>query len=380
MAECRTCYLWSIMKTNFNDLVPEHVKAFSPYIPSKPDEYLKQMFRIDHFHRLNNNENYLGPVLMAENSIQNLNSIDIPKYPSGDAFSLREKLAEKFSFEKDNFLIGNGSNELITSIVKAFCQNGDNIVAADKTYAVYEWVAEYSGIDVKLAELDDDHQLPVSRMLDAIDSHTKIIFLCNPNNPTGKYWTTEMMRYFLDQVDGRCIVVLDEAYFEFVEKTDFPDGMKLVQDYPNLVVFRTFSKMYGLASLRIGYLFADQRLISIIEKTHIKYSVNHLAQISAWESLNNDHELLSKTREEVQKGKIILKHCFNDLGLNHSGGEGNFWMVELPVSDLLVYKKLMKKGFAIRPMTTFRFPNWIRVSIVEHEVMDKFCKAIKTVL
>jgi histidinol-phosphate aminotransferase len=365
------------MNVDFNFLVPDYIKGFTAYIPSKPDDYIKQMFKVNHFYRLNNNENFLGPVSGAADLIHQLEQGVIPAYPSGDSFSLREKLAERFEKSPGQFLIGNGSNELITSIVKAFCEKGNNIIAADKTYAVYEWVAQYSGFEARLVKLDDKHQLSPERVLEAIDSNTKIIFLCNPNNPTGKYWNKEQLEGFLQKVNNRCIVVIDEAYFEYVDKKDYPDGMHVLNNHPNVVVFRTFSKMYGLASLRIGYLCAQPNLIHIIEKTHIKYSVNVLAQLTAWQSMHQDEELIQRSQEAVAKGKTMLLNCVNDLGFNHVGDQGNYWMIELPTSDMIVYKKLMRKGFAVRPMTAFRFPNWIRVSIAEESIMQKFTETFK---
>ena len=365
------------MNVDFNFLVPDYIKGFTAYIPSKPDDHIKRMFKVEHFYRLNNNENFLGPVSGAPELIHQLEQTVIPAYPSGDSFSLREKLAEKFKKSADQFLIGNGSNELITSIAKAFCEKGNNIIAADKTYAVYEWVAQYSGFEVRLVKLNEKHELLPEKVLEAIDQNTKIVFLCNPNNPTGKYWNKEQLEFFLEKVNNRCVVVLDEAYFEYVNREDYPNGMELMNKYPNAVVFRTFSKMYGLASLRIGYLCARPELISIIEKTHIKYSVNLPAQLTAWQSMHDDFELIRKSREEVARGKKLLLNCIDHLGFNHVGDQGNYWMIELPASDMIIYKKLMRKGFAVRPMTPFRFPNWIRVSIAEYSIMQKFCETFK---
>jgi histidinol-phosphate aminotransferase len=338
------------------------------------------MYRLDHLYRLNNNENFLGPVRNAVTKVHEVESSLLPQYPSGDGFSLTVKLAEKFNKSSEQFLVGNGSNELITSVVKAFCEKGDNIVAADKTYAVYEWVAQFSGFEANLVKLNDAHQLQPEQVLDAINHKTKVVFICNPNNPTGKYWDTQTLKSFLHKVDNRCIVVVDEAYIEFVDKDDFPNGMELMEEFPNVVVFRTFSKMYGLASFRIGYLCAQRELIQIIERTHTRYSVNHLAQLTAWETMHNDAVLIEATKKMVTQARSILVNCFDDLGLNHLGDQGNFWMAQLPVSDLMIYKKLMRKGYAVRPMTNFRFPNWIRVSMDRKEVMLSFCEALKTTL
>ncbi|MCE5335617.1 MAG: aminotransferase class I/II-fold pyridoxal phosphate-dependent enzyme, partial [Desulfobacteraceae bacterium] len=247
----------------FDRLVPEYIKRFQAYIPSKPDDELKKLYRCSRLFRLNNNENPLGPPPAAREVIRTFLPQQASIYPSGDAYYLRCRLAEMFGLHPDQFLAGNGANEVIGFVIKAFCREGDNIVTADKTFAVYEWVAEFSGFEARLVPLknfffDDEG------MLASIDEQTKVLFVCNPNNPTGTYWKEDRLRRFLDRIAGDQIVVVDEAYAEFVEDPDFPDSMTLIGEYPNLVVFRTFSKMYALAGLRIGFLAGDMEVVDVI--------------------------------------------------------------------------------------------------------------------
>lgn len=256
-----------------NRLVPEYIKKFEPYIPSKPDLELMRLYNVDHLWRLNNNENPLGPPEASARIIERFPRIRASIYPSGDAYYLRVRLAEKFCIDPDQIIFGNGANEAIAFVIKAFCQEGDNIVTADKTFAVYEWIAEFSGFEARLVPLKD-FSFDDRGMLDRIDEKTKILFVCNPNNPTGTYWGEDRLRHFLDAVAGRRIVVVDEAYCEFVEAADYPDGMRLLKEYPNLVTFRTFSKMYGLAGLRIGYLAGSRNVVDVIRRTCVVYSVN----------------------------------------------------------------------------------------------------------
>lgn len=185
---------------------------------------------------------------------------------------------------------------------------------------------------------------------------------------------------FLDRVDNRCIVVVDEAYAEFVEATDFPDGMKLLQHYPNLVVFRTFSKMFGLAALRIGYLAGQAEVVDIIRRTCVVYSVNGLAQEAAIATLTDGDEHILKTRTLVREAKAALLRGLTALNLTYIAGEGNYVIVRLPVSDTLVYRKLMQQGYMIRTMTGFRMPNHIRVTLQPVPVMEGFLEALKKVL
>jgi histidinol-phosphate aminotransferase len=360
---------WSL-----EQLLPNYIKRFEPYTPSKPDEELIKFYGCSHLYRLNNNENPLGPPPASQEAIRSFSPARAAVYPSGDAYHFRHKLSDKFGKQPEQFLVGNGANEVIGFVIKAFCEQGDNIITADKTFAVYEWVAEFSGIEVRIVPLKD-YAFDDQGMLDQIDVRTKILFLCNPNNPTGTYWSHEKLRHFLEEIDGRRIVVVDEAYFEFVEAEDYPDGMSLIDEYPNLVVFRTFSKMYGLAGLRIGYLAGGLQLVDAIRHTCIVYSVNGVAQEAALAAVADDDHLL-RTRRMVRDGKAFLKKQLSKLNLPFISGEGNFLMVKLPMSDTLVYRKLMKQGVMVRTMTGFRFPNHIRVTISKMEAMEAFIDAL----
>lgn len=360
-------------------LVPPYIQRFQAYIPSKPDEELQKIYRCSRIFRLNNNENILGPPPAALRVIQGFPPPRAAIYPSGDAYYLRCRLADLFGMHPDQFLVGNGANEVIGFVIKAFCQEGDNIVTADKTFAVYEWVAEFSGFEARLVPLvnfgfDDEG------MLASIDARTKIMFVCNPNNPTGSVWTRERLCRFLDRIDGRQIVVVDEAYAEFVADPSYPDGMALIRDYPNLVIFRTFSKMFALAGLRIGYLAGSKEVVDIIRRTCVVYSVNSLAQVAALAALEDSGEHLARTRELVSRGKTFLKREIGGLGLPYVLGEGNFMMIKLPMNDALAYRKLMTRGVMVRSMTGFRFPNWIRVTVSNDEALDALMEALSKVL
>ena len=360
-------------------LIPNHIRDFDPYTPSKPDQELKQLYGLDHLHRLNNNENVLGPAPNACRILHEFSAGTIPIYPNGDSFDLRLALAQLSGKSPDQFLVGNGSCEIITSIIKAFCSPGDNIVTADKTFAVYEWVATFSGCEARLVPLNNFGFDPQG-MLDAVDARTKIIFVCNPNNPTGTYWDTQTMTRFLDAVNEKCIVVIDEAYFEYVDQPDYPNAMQLMETWPNVVTFRTFSKMYALAACRIGYLCASKEIVHIVRRAHIVYSVNTLAQIMALAALNDETDFMDRTRQMVTSDKTMLTRTCKNLGLPIVAGEGNYVMIKVPVADTLIYRRLMKKGFMVRTMTGFRFPNWIRVSMGLPQVMEGFCNALEGVV
>jgi histidinol-phosphate aminotransferase len=357
------------------ELVPDYVRNFQAYIPNKPDRILMREYGAPFLHRLNNNENPLGPPPAAQEAIAAYPARNLSIYPNGDSFELRQALSQRFGFPAEQFLVGNGSTEAITSLIKAFCQPGDDIVTADKTFAVYEWVAQFSGIEARLVPLRQ-HAFDPEAMLARLGRRTKIVFLCNPNNPTGTYWPSGTLVDFLERAGGQHIVVIDEAYCEYVDKPDYPDAMRLIERFPNVVVFRTFSKMYGLAGLRAGFMVGSAAVIGMVRRTANTYSVNSLAQIAAQAALADDCGHIARSRQMALEARAYLSKLFDALELPCIGGEGSYIMVKMPVNDALIYRRLMRRGFMVRPMTSFRFPGWVRVTLRELEVMDCFAEAL----
>lgn len=364
---------------SLTELVPEHVLHFESYVPSRPDEVLMRQYGVDRLLRLNNNENALGPPQAAREALAAFPPARGAVYPSGDCHFLRQSLGRAFGKDPERFLVGNGSCEVITSVIKAFCQPGDAIVTADKTFAVYEWVAAFSGIESRLIPLKD-FALDPEAMLQAVTERVKIVFLCNPNNPTGSWWNKATLERFLAGVAGRAVVVLDEAYREFVDSGDFPDGMEVMERHPNVLVFRTFSKMYGLAALRVGYLCGQTEAVDIVRRTHLVYSVNSLGQLAARAALEEGAAHVEATRGMVAQARGYLRGVFDSLGLEYVAGEGNFIMARVPIPDTRLYRLLMRQGVMVRTMTGFRFPNWIRVTLARQPEMEAFALALRTSL
>lgn len=361
------------------DRVPAYVREFESYVPSRPDPALMRQYGVSSLHRLNNNENALGPPPKAQEILAAFAPGRAAVYPSGDAFDLRHALAARFGLAPDQFLVGNGSCEVIGSVMRAFCGPGDNVVTADKTFAVYEWVARFSGVEPRLVPLRD-HALDPEAMLAAVTERTRLVFVCNPNNPTGTWWDERTLDRFLTRLADGAVVVLDEAYREFLDDPAFPDGMKVMERHPNVMVFRTFSKMYGLAGLRVGYLCGAQEAVDIVRRTHIAYSVNTLGQVAAAAALEDDAGHLAATRRMVAEAKAYLVDLFEAMGLEHVANAGNYVMVRAPIPDTLLYRRLMREGVMIRTMTGFRFPNWIRVTLALEPAMTAFARALRKVL
>lgn len=360
----------------FDVLVPDHIKTYQAYIPSRPDDVLKRLYGCERLFRLNNNENPLGPSPAARQALESFPAVRAHQYPSGDAYHLRRALADRFGMDPEQFVVGNGANEVISFVIKAFCQEGDNIVTADRTFAVYEWVATFSGLEARLAPLKGFGFDP-EELLARVDGRTKIVFLCNPNNPTGSLWKEPELLSFLDRIHGRCIVVLDEAYVEFVESEDTPDGLRLLEAHPNLVVFRTFSKMFALAGLRIGYLAASREVADIIRRPCIVYSVNAMAQVAAQASLEDADAWIDQTRDHIRAMRTRFCAGLDALGLPYVSGEGNFVMVRTPLNDALAYRRMMARGVMVRAMAGFRYPDWIRVTLGLPESLEACLEALR---
>jgi len=359
-------------------LVPEHVRQFEAYTPSPPDEELCRLFGCRRLIRLNNNENPLGPPPAAAEVLRHLDAAAAVRYPSGDCSPLRRRLAEQLGLTPEQLLLGNGANEVIAFVLRTFCALGDNIVTADRTFAVYEWIARFSGIEARLAPLRD-FTFDEEALLALVDERTKVVFLCNPNNPTGTWWSRERLIRFLERLGSEHMVVLDEAYFEFMVQPGTVDGIALLARFPNLIVFRTFSKFYGLAGLRIGYLAAATEVVDMVRKTCIVYSVNAVAQAAAMAALG-DADFAARTHAMVRQGQTLLAELCARLQLPFLGGDCNFVMIRLPCSDTLAYRLLMRQGVMVRTMTAFRFPGWLRVSIATAGEMTRFAEALEQML
>lgn len=365
--------------TALADLVPDYVRRFAAYIPSQPDDELCRLYGVERLWRLNNNENPLGPPEAARRALAGLDPAAAAIYPSGDAWHLRRRLAALHGLDPQQILVGNGANEVIAFVIKAFCEPGDCIVTADRTFAVYEWVAAFSGIEPVLVPLRDFGFDAEAMLAAAARPRCKIVFVCNPNNPTGSWWDRATLARFLAGIGGRAIVVLDEAYAEFVEDDDFPDGLSLIAAHPNLVVFRTFSKMFGLAGLRIGWMAGSPEVLDMVRRTCVVYSVNGPAQVAALAAAG-DLGHVRATNAAVAEARRHVAAEMRALDLPVVAGAGNFLMVRLPIADTAAHRRLMAQGVMIRSMTGFRFPNWIRVSLALPEPMEAFVKGVRSLL
>ncbi|HYR59030.1 MAG TPA: histidinol-phosphate transaminase [Chthoniobacteraceae bacterium] len=343
------------------------------YEPGKPIEDVARELGLkpSEIVKLASNENPLGPSPKALAAMRDMLE-RAHFYPDGGGYYLREAIARKFGFERGNVILGCGSNEIIEFIGKAFLNPGDEIVTARHAFVVYKLMATLFGArTIEVPDPNFAHDLDA--MAAAITPKTREIFIANPNNPTGTLVSQDEIDRFMDKVRDDVIVVFDEAYHEFLENP--PDTLKFVRDGRNVVVLRTFSKIQGLANLRIGYGLAKAELIDVLQKTRQPFNVNGIAQAGALAGLADD-EHQRKTREVTFAGRDFLQREFAALGLEFVPSFANFVLVKVG-SGKAVFQALMKRGIIVRDMTSYGLPDWIRVSIGTLEQNARFLAELK---
>ncbi|MCC5910774.1 MAG: histidinol-phosphate transaminase [Clostridiaceae bacterium] len=350
------------------------IKELSPYQPGKPIEDVKREYGLKEVIKMASNENPLGcSPKVKESILEVLDSLNY--YPDGNATDLKEAIAKKFNIEPTQVQPSSGSDEMVDLIAKTFLNEGDEAILADVTFPRYLTTTKMMGATPVVVPLKD-FAYDLEGMKNAITDKTKLIWLCNPNNPTGTMFTEEVLLDFLQVVPKDAIVVYDEAYNEYVTRKDYPhDSIKLLESYPNIIIMRTFSKVYGLAALRVGYTIASKEILMNIDKVRGPFNVNKLAQVAAITALLDD-EFLSKSYEVNKEGKEYLYKSFEEMDIFYAPSETNHIFLNVGKDCKEVFLALQKLGIIIRPM----YKTYIRVSIGTMEENQKFIAALKEVL
>lgn len=363
----------------------EYVSKIKPYVPGKPVQELQRELGIKDSIKLASNENPLGASNKAVDALKEFlnNGHELSRYPDGSGYYLKNALVKKLSEQRsivsecvitsDNIILGNGSNELIDIAVKTFMGIRDEAIMATPSFVVYSMaVQSVGGAPIEIPLLDFRHDL--AAMADAITEKTKIIFIANPNNPTGTINKRDEFEEFMKRVPEDVLVIIDEAYYEYVQDPDYPDTMKYFVDGRAILILRTFSKAYGLAGLRIGYGIAKEEIITEMNKIREPFNTNAMAQLAAMNALTDDDHL-AMTIEINEQGKRFLYKNLNELGLKYIPTEANFIYMPLNIESKDIYNSLLKKGVIIRPVG----PKEIRVTIGLPEENKRFIEALKTV-
>jgi histidinol-phosphate aminotransferase len=353
------------------------ILRITPYIAGKSIEEVEKEFGAKKWIKLASNENLLGPSPKAVEAMhQELPTIYL--YPEGPCTVLREALAQKFSLSEKMVVVSNGADNLILMIANAFLNEGDEVVMADPTFPVYTNVTQIMGgkvIKVKLKDYTHD----LNGMLKKVNPKTKLIFVCNPNNPTGTTVSQESFNQFFYKLPDRVIVILDEAYGDFVEDAFYPNGLDYVNRGEQIIVLRTFSKVYGLAGLRIGYALGREDLVNCLYQVRDPFPVHRLAQVAAVAALN-DREHALRSIQMVYEGRRYLYGELDKMGLLYVRSQANFVFIDFERDSNEILQALLREVIIIRPGKTWGYPTCARVTIGRAEDNQRFIKALKNVL
>ncbi len=358
--------------------VPDYIKDLVPYPPGKPIDELEREYGIKNSIKLASNENDLGPspraIKRLEGCLENLF-----RYPDGSGYYLKEALSQKFSCKPENIVLGNGSNELIDFLCRVFIRPGRNAISSKPSFLVYSKMVQITGGENRIVPLKNGtHDL--ESIKSQIDKNTRIIFLDNPNNPMGTVITKGDLERFLNEIPGHLLVVLDEAYGEFV-RPDVPwaSGIDFFKRDKRIVVLRTFSKAYGLAGLRVGYGIMSEEVAALLNRVRQPFNVNLMAQEAATAALS-DESHLQKTLENTWSEMARLKIKLATLGCNALDSNTNFMLIDTKRDAKAVYEAMLRKGIIIRSMDSYGFSTFIRLTIGTPQENNAFLDAFSRTL
>ncbi|MGB9473995.1 MAG: histidinol-phosphate transaminase [Candidatus Udaeobacter sp.] len=358
------------------ELANPQLRGITVYQPGKPIEETARELGLDPdaIVKLASNENPLGPSPRAMEAMHGA----LEKghlYPDGGGFCLCKAIATKLGLASENVILGNGSNEVLEFLGHAFLNPGDEVITSQYAFIVYKLIATSFGART-VEVLSPDYQQDLGGMLAAITPKTRLIFVPNPNNPTGTLLSQQAIDDFMSHITDNVIVVFDEAYFEFLD--DAPDTLQFVREGRNIVVLRTFSKIHGLAGLRIGYAVASADLVQVLHKTRQPFNVNSIAQVGAIAALG-DGEHLRETKQAVDEGRAYLQEQFTKMKISFVPGTANFVMVNVDDGHA-IFEKLLRQGIIVRPLKGYKLPEWIRISVGTMEQNEKLIAALKKVM
>ncbi|MGD9889466.1 MAG: histidinol-phosphate transaminase [Halothiobacillaceae bacterium] len=361
------------------------VSKLAPYVPGKPLDELERELGIQGAIKLASNENPLGPSPAALHVLRE-HAANVHLYPDGNGFKLKQALAQTLNVTIDSITLGNGSNDVLDLIARAFLGTGRGAVFSEYAFAVYAISTQAVGGIAQIAKaLPFDHAKQpyghdLAAMRAAITEQTRVVFLANPNNPTGTWVEKDALYAFIAAVPADVLVVVDEAYIEFVdEDSDFPNALGWLTEFPNLIVTRTFSKIHGLAGLRVGYAVSHPQVAEVLNRVRQPFNVNLLAMEAAIAALN-DREHIERTRQLNRAGLAQVRSGLANLGLSALPSMGNFLCIDMRRPAHVVYDALLRQGVITRPVAGYGLPQHLRVSIGTEAENKRFLSALNIVL
>ncbi|MDH5423832.1 MAG: histidinol-phosphate transaminase [Gammaproteobacteria bacterium] len=372
------------MTISYKELATKGVQGLTPYQPGKPIEELERELGISDSLKLASNENPLGPSHKVQDVLkQNLSSLHL--YPDGSAHLLRQRLAQEHQLLMSQITLGNGSNDVLELVARAYLTDKDSAVFSEYAFAVYPIVTQAIGARAIVAKAypAEHEEMPYGHDLkaiaDAVDATTKVIFLANPNNPTGTWIEPAALYEFFNKISESVIIVLDEAYFEYMPKTLQPESVKWLAEFPNLIITRTFSKIHALAGLRVGYAASGEAIADMLNRVRQPFNVNTLAQLAACAALD-DQEHITKSVFMNSFSLRLLLRGLDDLNLDYIPTIGNFITVDFKREAATIYSALLHQGVIVRPLANYGLPNHLRITIGSKQQVERALMALDIVL
>jgi len=364
-------------------LASPYVRTLAPYVPGKPLEELEREYGIRDSIKLASNENPLGPGPFARAAIAKAAN-EIGLYPDGNGFALKQALARKHGCALECITLGNGSNDVLVMLAEAFLTTESEAVYSQYAFAVYPIVVQAAGATARVAPaLPETHPMALGHDLDAlaklVSSRTRIVFIANPNNPTGTWVEADALRRFIASMPSTTLVVVDEAYIEYVEDESFPDSSRWLSEFPNLVVTRTFSKAYGLAGLRVGYALSRPDVAGLMNRVRQAFNVNSIALAAARAALD-DRAHLQTSIETNRAGMTQLASGLNALQVRRYPSRGNFILIDCKRPAVAVYEAMLRLGVIVRPVGNYQLPNHLRLTIGTQQQNQRMLDALARAL
>lgn len=356
----------------------KELSKLNPYVPGKPTEEVQKEYGLDSVEKLASNENQLGPSPKAVEAVKKeLGNLNI--YPDAGAMELRHAIAKKLGVDYDNIVVGNGGEQILQIVAQTFINEGDEAIMAKTTFGMYgNSVTHMGGVPVRVPLKDIRHDF--EGFVEAINDKTKIIYVCNPNNPIPNIMTKEEMQYLVDNIPEEIVLLIDEAYYDFaILNEDYPESLEILKKRPNTIILRTFSKVTGIAGLRVGYAITSKEIATEMGKVKGVFNVNRLAQAGALGALE-DQEHIDKTVKLNYESLDMMHKYFDEAGFEYAESNANFTWVNINQSSKEVFEDLMKKGVIIRPGFLWGWDNWIRISTGTIRQTEIFISALKEVL
>ncbi|KMY54014.1 histidinol-phosphate aminotransferase [Bacillus sp. FJAT-27231] len=354
-----------------------HVRDLDPYIPGQAAEEAKKQEKVTDIIRLATNENQLGPSPKAiEAMVKAIQEAHF--YPDLTCLELRTKLGELHGIDPENYVVANGADNIINLVIASYVNSGDEVVYCTPTFSEYHKnTLLMGGVPVEIPTTKD-HKFDLKAMLEAITEKTKVVIVCNPNNPTGTIVDEEDLRAFFNRLPKHVVAVLDEAYGEFITRENYPTGVEYIKEGLSVITIRTFSKLYGLAGMRVGYAMASQELIQPLQRVREPFACNrvaHAGALGALEDIEHKHKTLAENKHEMEK---LVKE-FHSLGYEVEASHTNFLFVDMKKETDSIAEELASRGLIIRPCAAWGYPTYARISIGTTSQNDKLVKALQEI-